>query len=144
MITFVLLISVLSGNGFHSIPAILLINGTARLPYHGPKDLNSPVYFYHRSISCGIQVLPYFVCLTFFIYIKKEIRWTLANTELTNLWLYSRFGFYDERSSAFISSSTTVVILCLIIFCILCNTIFIPQTFFSMFIQIWIQSYFWK
>ncbi|XP_042416562.1 5'-adenylylsulfate reductase-like 5 [Zingiber officinale] len=41
--------SLLSRYGIHSFPAIILINGTARLHYHGSKDLTSLVYFYKKS-----------------------------------------------------------------------------------------------
>ena len=48
-IIFHLLCSVLSRNGIHSFPAIMLINQTSRIRYHGPKDLNSLVHFYKKS-----------------------------------------------------------------------------------------------
>ncbi|CAL9098785.1 unnamed protein product [Musa textilis] len=49
--------SVLSRNGIHSFPAIMLINRTSRVRYHGPKDLNSLVHFYKKST--GLNPIMY-------------------------------------------------------------------------------------
>ncbi|XP_042465539.1 5'-adenylylsulfate reductase-like 5 [Zingiber officinale] len=49
--------SVLSRNGIHSFPSILLINGTTRIRYHGSKSLNSLVYFYKKSIGLDPIIL---------------------------------------------------------------------------------------
>ncbi|CAL9120063.1 unnamed protein product [Musa acuminata var. zebrina] len=49
--------SVLSRNGIHSFPAIMLINQTSRIRYHGPKNLNSLVHFYKKST--GLNPIMY-------------------------------------------------------------------------------------
>ncbi|XP_074574422.1 5'-adenylylsulfate reductase-like 5 [Curcuma longa] len=49
--------SVLSRNGIHSFPAILLINGTTRIRYHGSNSLNSLVHFYKKSIGLDPIIL---------------------------------------------------------------------------------------
>ncbi|PSS33701.1 5'-adenylylsulfate reductase-like [Actinidia chinensis var. chinensis] len=41
--------SVLSRYGIHSLPSMLIVNQTARVRYHGPKDLTSFVLFYKRT-----------------------------------------------------------------------------------------------
>lgn len=41
--------SLYSKYGIHSLPAILLVNQTSRVRYHGPKNLNSLVEFYERN-----------------------------------------------------------------------------------------------
>ncbi|XAR71231.1 hypothetical protein NMG60_11028399 [Bertholletia excelsa] len=41
--------SVLSRYGIHSFPSILIVNQTARVRYHGPKDLSSFVNFYKKN-----------------------------------------------------------------------------------------------
>ncbi|KAJ4970037.1 hypothetical protein NE237_003136 [Protea cynaroides] len=50
--------SVFSRNGIHSLPAILLVNQTARVRYNGPKDLSSLIKFY-KSIT-GLEPVGYF------------------------------------------------------------------------------------
>ncbi|KAJ8458997.1 hypothetical protein OPV22_031923 [Ensete ventricosum] len=49
--------SVLSRNGIHSFPAIMLLNGTTRFRYHGSKDFTSLVHFYKRST--GLDPITY-------------------------------------------------------------------------------------
>ncbi|CAL9156362.1 5'-adenylylsulfate reductase-like 5 [Musa acuminata AAA Group] len=41
--------SVLSRNGIHSFPAVMLIDGTTRVQYHGSRDLTSLVQFYKKN-----------------------------------------------------------------------------------------------
>uniref|UniRef100_A0A5B6ZGE6 Thioredoxin domain-containing protein n=1 Tax=Davidia involucrata TaxID=16924 RepID=A0A5B6ZGE6_DAVIN len=41
--------SIFSRYGIHSLPSILMVNQTARLRYHGPKDLHSLAHFYKRT-----------------------------------------------------------------------------------------------
>ncbi|QCD97350.1 hypothetical protein DEO72_LG6g2060 [Vigna unguiculata] len=41
--------SLYSKNGIHSLPAILLVNQTSRVRYHGPKNLDSLIEFYSRN-----------------------------------------------------------------------------------------------
>ncbi|KAL9331371.1 hypothetical protein ACSQ67_000981 [Phaseolus vulgaris] len=41
--------SLYSKYGIHSLPAILLVNQTSRVRYHGPNNLNSLVEFYARN-----------------------------------------------------------------------------------------------
>ncbi|KAJ4978242.1 hypothetical protein NE237_009022 [Protea cynaroides] len=50
--------SVFSRYGIHSLPAILLVNQTARSLYCGPKDLSSLVQFFKRIT--GIEPVGYF------------------------------------------------------------------------------------
>ncbi|XP_064981337.1 5'-adenylylsulfate reductase-like 5 isoform X2 [Musa acuminata AAA Group] len=49
--------SVLSRNGIHSFPAIMLFNGTTRFRYRGSKDFTSLVHFYKRST--GLDPITY-------------------------------------------------------------------------------------
>ncbi|MQL96427.1 hypothetical protein Taro_029103 [Colocasia esculenta] len=41
--------SLFSRYGIHSLPSIIVANGTRRVRYHGSKDLNSLVLFYRRT-----------------------------------------------------------------------------------------------
>ncbi|XP_059640707.1 5'-adenylylsulfate reductase-like 5 [Cornus florida] len=41
--------SIFSRYGIHSLPSILIVNQTARVRYHGPKDLRSLAHFYERT-----------------------------------------------------------------------------------------------
>ncbi|CAA2992300.1 5'-adenylylsulfate reductase-like 5 [Olea europaea var. sylvestris] len=41
--------SVFSRYGIHSVPSLLIVNQTARMKYHGHKDLHSLVNFYKRT-----------------------------------------------------------------------------------------------
>ncbi|KAI9121017.1 hypothetical protein K1719_008050 [Acacia pycnantha] len=45
--------SVFSRYGIHSVPAILLVNQTSMIRYHGPKDLLSLVQFYETNTGFG-------------------------------------------------------------------------------------------
>ncbi|XP_054789654.1 5'-adenylylsulfate reductase-like 5 [Prosopis cineraria] len=50
--------SVFSRYGIHSMPAILLVNQTSMIRYHGPKDLLSLIQFYERNT--GFQPNQYY------------------------------------------------------------------------------------
>ncbi|XXG46127.1 hypothetical protein AAC387_Pa02g1045 [Persea americana] len=50
---------VFSRYGVHSLPAILIANGTTKVRYHGSKDLSSLVHFYKRIT--GFEPVQYFV-----------------------------------------------------------------------------------
>ncbi|KVI08322.1 5'-adenylylsulfate reductase-like 5 [Cynara cardunculus var. scolymus] len=49
--------SVFSKHGIHSVPSILIVNGTTRMQYHGPKNLHSLSDFYQRTT--GLEPLMY-------------------------------------------------------------------------------------
>ncbi|XAR51762.1 hypothetical protein NMG60_11006491 [Bertholletia excelsa] len=48
--------TVLSRYGIHSMPSILIVKQTARIQYHGPKDLYSFVQFYKRTTGLELVV----------------------------------------------------------------------------------------
>uniref|UniRef100_A0A5B6ZDQ2 Thioredoxin domain-containing protein n=1 Tax=Davidia involucrata TaxID=16924 RepID=A0A5B6ZDQ2_DAVIN len=48
--------SLFSRYGIHSLPSILMVNQTARLRYHGPKDLHSLAHFYKRTTGLDPMV----------------------------------------------------------------------------------------
>lgn len=47
--------SLFSKYGIHSLPAILLVNQTSRVRYHGPNNLNSLVEFYERNTGLEVR-----------------------------------------------------------------------------------------
>ncbi|KAM7252213.1 hypothetical protein ACFE04_024096 [Oxalis oulophora] len=49
--------SVFSRYGIHSLPSILLVNQTSKVPYRGLKDLDSIVQFYERTT--GLKAVQY-------------------------------------------------------------------------------------
>lgn len=49
--------SVFSRHGIHSVPSILIVNGTTRVQYHGPKTLHSLSDFYQRTT--GLEPMVY-------------------------------------------------------------------------------------
>ncbi|KAA8530328.1 hypothetical protein F0562_005037 [Nyssa sinensis] len=48
--------SVFSRYGIHSLPSLLIANQTARVRYHGPKDLHSLLHFYKRTTGLDPSV----------------------------------------------------------------------------------------
>ncbi|KAI3798278.1 hypothetical protein L1987_33549 [Smallanthus sonchifolius] len=48
--------SVFSRHGIHSVPSILIANKTARVQYHGPKDLRSLLDFYQLTTGLAHEV----------------------------------------------------------------------------------------
>ncbi|XP_020212547.1 5'-adenylylsulfate reductase-like 5 isoform X3 [Cajanus cajan] len=54
-----LLFSLYTKYGIHSIPAIILVNQTSRVRYHGQNNLNALVQFYERNT--GLEARDYVV-----------------------------------------------------------------------------------
>lgn len=50
--------SIFSRYGIHSLPSILMVNGTSRVRYRGPKNLVSLVQFYKKTT--GLEPVQYF------------------------------------------------------------------------------------
>jgi len=67
--------SIFSRYGIHSLPSVLMVNGTSRVRYRGPKNLDSLVKFYKKTTGKVLSLANkkiYMFYLVMFVFITYQ------------------------------------------------------------------------